>query len=121
MRDNAEAILTGLGYRVTALGTADEAIGFLQDGGVADLLLTDIMMPGSADVRDLVLEARRHVPGIRVLYVSGYPRELLDADGRLPARMDLLQKPYRRSELATAVRQTMDVVASGGEVQVSDA
>ncbi|MFN7179008.1 PAS domain-containing protein [Hyphomonas sp.] len=121
VRDNAEAILTGLGYRVTALGTADEAIGYIQNGGAADLLLTDIMMPGSADVRDLVALARSLLPGMRVLYVSGYPRELLDADGRLPARMDLLQKPYRRSELAAAVRQALDAAAASVEPQASEA
>lgn len=121
VRENAEAILTGLGYRVTSLSTADEAIGFLQTGGTAELLLTDIMMPGSADVRDLVAEARRRVPGIRILYVSGYPRELIDADGRLPAEIDMLQKPYKRAELARRVRQALDGAAAAAETQVSDA
>lgn len=121
VRENAETILSGLGYRVTSLSTADEAIGYLRKGGSADLLLTDIMMPGSADVRDLVAEARRRLPEIRILYVSGYPRELINADGRLPTEIDMLQKPYKRGELARRVRRALDGAAAPAEVQASEA
>lgn len=121
VRDNAETILSGLGYKVISRTTADDAIIYLRQGGSADLLLTDIMMPGSADVRELVSEARRKVPGMRILYFSGYPRELINADGRLPEDIDLLQKPYRRSELAARVRQALDRVDASGGVQDSGA
>ena len=121
VRENAETVLSGLGYRITSLSTADEAIHYLQKGGSADLLLTDIMMPGAADVRDLVAEARRRQPGLHVLYVSGYPRELINADGRLPQDIDILQKPYRRGELARRVRQVLDGAAIPAGHQVSDA
>lgn len=120
VRDNTEGILAGLGYDVVAESTPDDALRYLRRGGQADLLLTDIMMPGETDVRSLVAEARRRLPDIRVLYVSGYPRELIRADGRLPAEINLLQKPYRRAELAARVRQVLDTAQTPPASQDSE-
>lgn len=113
VRDHATRVLTELGYRVTALENADAAIAFLRGGGTADLILSDIMMPGQTDVRQMDAEARALLPEIQILYSSGYPRELIRADGRLAADIELLQKPYRRSELALKVRELLDRTYSG--------
>lgn len=108
VRENTAGILSRLGYTLTIRTNVDDAIQFLRDGGDADLLLTDIMMPGSVDVRSLVAEAKRLLPEVQVLFVSGYPRELINADGRLPQDIEMLQKPYRRAELAGRVRTLLD-------------
>jgi hypothetical protein len=45
---------------------------------------------------------------MRVLFTSGYSQDALLSDGRLPASVHLLGKPYRRNELATKVREVLD-------------
>jgi hypothetical protein len=43
-----------------------------------------------------------------VLYTSGYPKELIQRDGRLASDIELLSKPYRRVELAVRLRALLD-------------
>jgi hypothetical protein len=50
-------------------------------------------------------------PGLRVLYTSGYGGAALLRDGRLTPGGQLLKKPFRRSDLAAAVRAQLDGAA----------
>jgi len=121
VREHVAGVLRDLGYRVMSLETADAAIAYLRTGGTADMILSDIMMPGVADVRALEAEARALLPEIQILYSSGYPRELIQADGRLPPNIELLPKPYRRSELASKVREMLDRAYAAPAVAVQEA
>ena len=47
-------------------------------------------------------------PGLRVLYCSGYTEDALVHHGRLEPGVRLLGKPYRRADLARAVREILD-------------
>ena len=121
VRDHATRVLTELGYRVTSRDTADAAIAYLRGGGMPDLILSDIMMPGKTDVRQLDAEARALLPETQILYSSGYPQELIKADGRLAADIELLPKPYRRTELALKVRELLDRTYAGRPAPPQDA
>jgi hypothetical protein len=57
---------------------------------------------------ELAREAQRLRPGIRVLYTSGYPRNVLVYDGKLDEGVYLLSKPYSREELARAMRKVVE-------------
>jgi PAS domain S-box-containing protein len=113
VRAHTEGQLTELGYRVTAAGSADEAIKVSRLTGRPDLLLTDVMMPGRVNGRELALRMRERWPDIRVLYTSGY------TDGALPDVVDgaadglhFLSKPFRRRDLALKVREALDAPAA---------
>ena len=73
-----------------------------------DLLFTDIVMPGGMDGRELADAARARIPGIGILFTSGYTEESMIHNGRLDPGVDLLSKPYRREELAARVRTILD-------------
>jgi PAS domain S-box-containing protein len=122
VREHVERVLSDLGYRVTACHNADAAIDYFKAGGGADLILSDLVMPGKADVLQLVQVAREYFPDIEVLYSSGYPTAAIERDGRLSAGVDLLPKPYRRAELAVRLRELFSRRAArlASSAQVSD-
>ncbi len=56
----------------------------------------------------MATEVERRTPGIKVLYMSGYTEDAIMHHGRLDADAELLQKPFRRADLAQAVRKVLD-------------
>jgi CheY-like chemotaxis protein len=108
VRETVGAMLRTLGYPVIEAGGADEAIRALKGGAPADLLFTDVVMPGALPVAELARMARQLRPGIAVLYTSGYTQDAVQHDGRPEPGTHLLSKPYRRDELARKVRLVLD-------------
>jgi len=77
-----------------------------------DLLLTDVVMPGGTDGRELARRARQRWPRIKVVFTSGFSEARLNGDsGPLVSYSPLLSKPYRREDLASAAREALDGVA----------
>ncbi len=100
-------VLSGLGYQVLHANDAQSAWKLLQDGARVDLLFTDVVMPGPLRSPELVKRATRLLPGLAVLYTSGYTQNAIVHGGRLDAGVELLSKPYRREDLARRVRQLL--------------
>ena len=75
------AQVQGLGYRTLAAGNATEALAIIDAGEEIDLLLTDVMMPGSMNGRQLAIEALNRRPLLKVLYTSGYSKSAMLLDG----------------------------------------
>ncbi len=107
VRNVALRFLEGLGCEVTATSSGEEALALVESGASPDLLLSDVALgPGMRGTRlASLVELLR--PGIAVLLLSGYSSELLEADHDSPGRWELLQKPYSRDELVTAIRRAM--------------
>jgi len=102
------ALLSGLGYQILEAGTGAAALEQLGPTTGVDLLLTDVVLPGGMNGRELAAAAERRAPGIQVLYMSGYTENAILHHGRLDADAELLQKPFRRADLARAVRKVLD-------------
>jgi hypothetical protein len=66
------------------------------------------MLPGGMSGPDVADAAARLVPGLRVLFTSGYIGDVLLRDGKLPPGVALLTKPFRRGELAANVRAQLE-------------
>ena len=103
VRQFAQAQLAALGYRVLQAADGEQALRILQGGATVDLLFTDVVMPGMSG-RELAQRALAQRPGLPVLYTSGYTEDTMVHHGRLDADVHLLAKPYRRDELARAIR-----------------
>jgi CheY-like chemotaxis protein len=73
-----------------------------------DLLFTDVVMPGGINGRELADGARKLIPGLRVLFTSGYAENAVVHQARVDPGADLLNKPYRRLELASKLRSILD-------------
>ena len=101
-------VLVRAGYRVLVAGDGARAQRLAEaHQEPVDLLLTDSVMPtqGGAALAEWI--QARH-PGVRVLYMSGYPERVL-AEGNHPRRgVDFLQKPFRPDQLLAAVQEALD-------------
>jgi PAS domain S-box-containing protein len=103
--------LSELGYRVLEAENAASGLRLMERESI-DLLLTDIVMPGGVNGRELARRARQRWPGIKVVFTSGFSESRLNGDAnRLAACTPLLSKPYRKEELASAAREALDRVA----------
>jgi DNA-binding NtrC family response regulator len=91
------------GYRVTAAENATKALEVLSSEPVS-LLLTDVIMPGISGPE---LVARAQMPGLRVLYMSGYVGEALAAQGLMQEGINFLSKPFQASELLDHIQRSL--------------
>jgi CheY-like chemotaxis protein len=108
VRSLAVSLLSNLGYKVMEAATGMAALERLEAATGVDLLLTDVVMPGGMNGRELATEVVRRNPEIKVLYMSGYTENAIAHHGRLDADAELLQKPFRGGDLARAVRRIFD-------------
>jgi len=108
VRALATAMLSSLGYQVLEAAAGAAALKQLESAAEVDLLLTDVMLPGGMNGRVLATEVVRRNPEIKVLYMSGYTENAIAHHGRLDADAELLQKPFRRIDLARAIRKILD-------------
>jgi PAS domain S-box-containing protein len=111
VRDAVVEQLQSLGYAVSK--AADGAGGidaFEKAGRPYDLLLTDVVMPGITG-KKLADEVTTRWPGTSVLFMSGYAQDNIVHEGRLDAGAKLLTKPFRKADLARAVREALDGAA----------
>ena len=107
VRNFVTAQLAGLGYKAVAAADGPSALAKLKNGERFDLLFTDVVMPGGMSGRQLAEEAQKVRPGVKVLYTSGYTDDTIMHHGRLDPDVLLLQKPYRKGELAQMVRKAL--------------
>jgi signal transduction histidine kinase/CheY-like chemotaxis protein len=108
VRRGAVDILGTLGYRVLQAASIEYALEMLEKGGRIDLLFTDVVMPGPLKAADLAKRARELQPHIAVLFTSGYTENAIIHNRQLDPGMSLVDKPYRREDLARKVRAVLD-------------
>ena len=66
------------------------------------------VMPSGMSGGDLAGELRRHYQEIKVLMTSGYPEKVIGGEGIDATGITLLRKPYKKAQLAAAVRGALD-------------
>ncbi|HWB51853.1 MAG TPA: MASE4 domain-containing protein [Stellaceae bacterium] len=106
--------LDELGYRTVAAENALAARKLIESGIGIDLLLTDIIMPGKVDGYQLAREFLAARPGGKVLLTSGFPGARLADLDELGMEMRLLDKPYRKQDLARTLREVLAEPAPTG-------
>jgi CheY-like chemotaxis protein len=107
VRNLAKKVLTQQGYRV--LEAADGAIALrIAAGhvGEIDLVLTDVEMPNLGG-RGMMEELKELSPDLRVLFMSGYPKEEVFPEAGRAKRTPYLQKPFTAETLSTEVRAAL--------------
>ena len=91
----AGGVLEEYGYAVLTASNAASALVMLRSNEGIDLLFTDLVMPGFDGI-ELARRAGEEIPGLKVLFTTGYSADPAP-NGRL------LKKPYRPQQLAGAI------------------
>jgi PAS domain S-box-containing protein len=99
--------LKELGYTVREADGARAALQIINSPDKIDLLFTDVVMPGGMNGKELAVEARRRRPDLPILFTSGFPGTSQDDGIRFDECDVLLSKPYRKKDLARAVREML--------------
>ena len=75
-----------------------------------DLLLTDVIMPDT-NGRKLADALRASRPGLRVLFMSGYPDGAIGSQGVLDHGVAYLAKPFSTEAIIRKVREVLKAPA----------
>ncbi|MGH7155499.1 MAG: response regulator, partial [Acetobacteraceae bacterium] len=112
VRTTTASLLAELGYRVLEAGSGAEALDELENGDPADVLLTDVVMPGMTGP-ELARRARMLHPHLPIVFISGYsdPDALLGAEGFV----HLVRKPARPEDLVEKLELALSEAAASVE------
>ena len=100
-------VLTAYGYRVIEAADGVDAIDKFKEAGTADLLILDSVMP-KKNGREAYNEIHEIKPGIKVLFTSGYTRDVVLHKGIEDETFDFMSKPISPGALLQKVREILD-------------
>ncbi len=102
-------VLQTYNYNVIEAENGDRAIALWPTlRNQVDLLLTDMVMPGSANGLDVARHCLEDKPELKVIYTSGYSSELFASNVKLREGVNYLPKPYLSSRLSAIIRNALD-------------
>lgn len=109
VREVTARMLRSLGYTVRDAGSGDEALALVTRGGAEGLrlLITDVIMPGMGG-RELAAVLARKIPGLKVLFISGYPEEEIGHCGLIEPGIYFLPKPFDQATIGKKMRELLD-------------
>lgn len=100
--------LAEYGYTILTAANGEEALRlFREENTRIDLVLTDVVMPGMS-CREMSEKMLARKPDLRIVFISGYADENIVRHGKLKNGMILVEKPFRRRELLTRIREKLD-------------
>ena len=108
IRTTVTSLLNELGYTTLTARDAAAGLAIVESGTEIDMLFSDVVMPGPVQSHDLAKRAVERLPGLAVLFTSGYAEKGIVRGGTLEAGVRLLSKPYTREMLARKVREALD-------------
>ena len=107
VRRIAVAFLHSLGYATCEAADAAGALARLAERPGIDLLFSDIVLGDGMTGFELAAAAHERRPELPVLFTSGYEYAASDTDAGRAGSFELLRKPYRREQLALALRRAL--------------
>ena len=96
-----------LGYTVIHAGDAAEALRKLDEQPDVALLFTDIIMPVK-NGRKLAEEAVAKLPGLKVIFTTGFTKNAVVHNGVLDPGVHFLAKPFTLDQLGAKLREVLD-------------
>ena len=107
VRQLATTILSMHGYHVLTAGDGEDAVEmFNHFDGTIDMLLTDVILPGM-NGKALSEKLTRRVPGLKTIYMSGYPANVINSMALQKEGGAFIQKPFTRSALLEKIKDVL--------------
>lgn len=108
--DLASSYLTDLGYQVETAENANQAVDVLTHDDTINLVFSDIVMPGGMTGYELAEHISKKWPNIKILLTSGFTSRIKTSIKPAEFEKKLLNKPYRKTDLASRIRLTLDEI-----------
>src|SRR3954469_24509456 len=107
LRDIMRRMLERRGFTTLVAGDSKQAIAACREHpDDIDILLTDLGLPGVSG-GELSRTAAQLRPGMRVLYISGLPKDIAVADGLIDGGALLVKKPFSTDSLVDALHAVL--------------
>ena len=108
VRHLTREVLERYGYKtVTATDGNDAVRTFMEHKGKIDLVILDVVMPGK-NGKEVYEEISRADPGIKVIFSSGYTRDVVIDKGIYNESVEFISKPLSPDKLLAKVREVLD-------------
>jgi CheY-like chemotaxis protein len=95
------------GHTVRRVPTGDAAWAEIENGAEHDLLITDLVMPGTLQGAELARRVEAERPRMAILLISGYPQEAAIEGNGVAERHPVLTKPIPRAELLRSIERLL--------------
>lgn len=102
VRKSVEAQMQSFGCRTVSVGSAEEALTTIASGAKFDLLLVDVVLGGGVTGPELASQIATEIPGVKILFMSGFTENAIVHNGKLDRGVALVQKPFTNEQLASA-------------------
>lgn len=106
----AEKFFSELGYQTRIAENGMQALEILKSDSTIDLLFSDVVMPGGINGYELAQQATLLRPDLKVLLTSGFTSKTIVEKGQERFCAHMLNKPYRKADLAQRLRLVLDEV-----------
>ncbi|MDU8911608.1 PAS domain S-box protein [Aestuariicoccus sp. MJ-SS9] len=104
VRGFAVARLRDIGYRTEEAKTGEQAYEMLKAGTRADVVFSDLVMPGRFNGFELAARLAEEFPSVKVLLTSGCASDVVSGKAMLDGDYDILHKPYHHADLARRIQ-----------------
>ncbi|MDX6247410.1 MAG: hypothetical protein QOF10_770 [Kribbellaceae bacterium] len=108
VREAIRRMAARAGYTVVTASDGRAALRAAQTAdGPIRLLLTDVWMPGDLSASKLAEDLSGLYPDLRVVFVSGLPKDVAIDKGLVDANASFLEKPFTSAQLVDAIRAAL--------------
>jgi CheY-like chemotaxis protein len=107
LRELTKRLLERHGYTVLTAADAVEALSIFDAAPAIDVLLTDVVMPGTSGP-ELTRQLIERQAGLKVIYMSGYTEDAITHHGVLNPGIDFIHKPFTSETLGRKIGEVLD-------------
>ena len=99
--------LSGEGYRVLQAENGEQAFQILATKPHLDLMITDYRLPGGISGVQIAEPAVKLRPELKVIFISGYPAEILESNSPIARKAPILAKPFNLDVLQDKIKSLL--------------
>jgi signal transduction histidine kinase/CheY-like chemotaxis protein len=107
VREVAAAMIEEMGYETVQASNGPEGLRIIEGRDDIALVLSDVIMAGGMNGPELAARALKVRPSLKILFMSGYAPGSVRQMQDLPDTIDLVNKPFTRSDLTEKVKRAL--------------